>query len=104
MPGGVVVAQRTLTPSTQVRILAGQPSINNGKTYNESNFSNHMLNKYFLYPGICRIIQRLFKKMGIFLVNILVGWTGIGWIIALIWEFISESTEEKSLRLNSYKD
>ena len=59
-----MVAQRTLTPSTQVRILAGQPSINNGKTYNESNFSNHMLNKYFLYPGICRIIQRLFKKMG----------------------------------------
>ena len=42
--------------------------------------------------------------MGIFLVNILVGWTGIGWIIALIWEFISESTEEKNLRLNSYKD
>ena len=27
LPGGVVVALRTLTPSTQVRILAGQPSI-----------------------------------------------------------------------------
>ncbi len=28
LPGGVVVALRTLTPSTQVRILAGQPWIN----------------------------------------------------------------------------
>jgi hypothetical protein len=29
--------------------------------------------------------------MGIFLVNLLLGWTGIGWIVALIWACASES-------------
>tara|TARA_Y100000817_G_scaffold310296_1_gene300716 strand:- start:287 stop:517 length:231 start_codon:yes stop_codon:yes gene_type:complete len=58
----------------------------------------------FFIPVSVGLFRDSSKKWGIFLVNILVGWTGIGWIIALIWAFISESTEEKSLRLNSYKD
>ena len=43
------------------------------------------------------------KKLGIFLVNLLAGWTGIGWIIVFIWAFVSESQSEKELRINSYK-
>ena len=42
------------------------------------------------------------KKWSVFWVNLLAGWTGIGWIIALIWAFMSESKTEKKLRINSY--
>tara|TARA_A100001037_G_scaffold99697_1_gene90889 strand:- start:138 stop:449 length:312 start_codon:yes stop_codon:yes gene_type:complete len=103
LPGGVVVAQRTLTPSTQVRILAGQPLIT-------KEFGVRLilaiicLISIFFIPTSIALFRDSSKKWGIFLVNILVGWTGIGWIVALIWAFVSESNKEKNLRLNSYKN
>ena len=42
---------------------------------------------YFL-PAIIGRHKR--DATGIFLVNLLLGWTGIGWIIALIWARTSE--------------
>jgi hypothetical protein len=43
---------------------------------------------YFL-PTI--IARHKADFMGIFLLNLLLGWTGIGWIVALIWACASES-------------
>ena len=39
---------------------------------------------YFV-PTIVAIVRHAKQKLGIILLNILAGWTFIGWIIALIW-------------------
>jgi ABC-type transport system involved in cytochrome c biogenesis permease component len=57
----------------------------------------------FFIPTSVVLFRDSSKKWGVFWVNLLVGWTGIGWIIALIWSFMSESETEKKLRLYSYK-
>jgi hypothetical protein len=38
---------------------------------------------YFL-PTIVAAIRRSDRVLGVFLVNLFFGWTGIGWVIALI--------------------
>jgi len=57
---------------------------------------------YFL-PTFIALVRNSSKKMGIFIVNFLTGWTFIGWLIALVWSFTSESTNDKNLRLSSYQ-
>ena len=42
--------------------------------------------------------------MGIFVLNFLLGWTFIGWVVALVWSFSSESNTEKTLRVSSYQN
>lgn len=39
---------------------------------------------YFL-PTIVAFIRGHHSRFGIFLLNFLLGWSGLGWIIALIW-------------------
>jgi Superinfection immunity protein len=41
---------------------------------------------YFL-PYACASQRRHRSKAAIFLTNLLFGWTGVGWIFALIWAF-----------------
>ena len=41
---------------------------------------------YFL-PIIIGLIRRKKNMLGIVLLNVLAGWTFIGWIIALVWSF-----------------
>lgn len=50
----------------------------------------------FFIPTSVALFRDSSKKRGVFWVNLLVGWTGIGWIIALIWSFMSESEAEKN--------
>jgi hypothetical protein len=45
---------------------------------------------YFL-PIIIAAIRRSKNLVGIVLLNVLGGWTGIGWIIALIWACAGET-------------
>lgn len=44
---------------------------------------------YFL-PIIVAIARRKRDVLGIVLLNVLAGWTFIGWIIALIWAFLPD--------------
>jgi len=39
---------------------------------------------YFL-PTIIAVLRHHRNALAVFLVNLFFGWTGIGWIIALIW-------------------
>ena len=39
---------------------------------------------YFL-PTLIAFLRRHKNKLAIFFLNILLGWTGIGWAIALVW-------------------
>jgi type VI protein secretion system component VasK len=41
---------------------------------------------YFL-PGIFAHVRNHASMGGIWLLNIFLGWTGLGWLIALIWAF-----------------
>lgn len=44
---------------------------------------------YFL-PWIIALLRGTRSNVGIFFINLLFGWTMIGWIIALIWAIVAE--------------
>lgn len=44
----------------------------------------------YLLPGAIATTRGCHKSVSIWLVNILVGWTIIGWIAALIWSFVND--------------
>lgn len=52
-------------------------------------FAFIMLFPYFL-PTILAVIRRKSSAVGIFLLNLFLGWTLIGWIGALIWALSSD--------------
>lgn len=43
---------------------------------------------YFL-PTLIACVRGLHNRFGIFLVNLFLGWTFFGWVIALIWAIAS---------------
>ena len=43
---------------------------------------------YFI-PVLIVVLRRAKNTLGIVLVNVLAGWTFVGWLIALIWAIIS---------------
>jgi len=45
----------------------------------------------YLLPTIIAAIRRSKSTVGIILVNILAGWTFIGWIISLVWSLVGEA-------------
>jgi hypothetical protein len=47
----------------------------------------------YLLPGIIAYKKERKNKLAILWATILLGWTGIGWIIALIWALTSEEKE-----------
>ena len=48
---------------------------------------------YFI-PTIISTIRRTKRDAGIFLLNLLLGWTFIGWVGALVWS-ISDNTRKE---------
>lgn len=47
-------------------------------------------------PIIIALVRHSKSIVGIILLNILGGWTGIGWIIALVWAITGESKKTNS--------
>jgi len=39
---------------------------------------------YFL-PSLIAFLRQHKNKLAIFILNILLGWTGLGWTVALVW-------------------
>ncbi|MBX2833950.1 MAG: superinfection immunity protein [Micavibrio sp.] len=50
-----------------------------------------------LLPSGIAVMRRHKNLIPIILVNVLLGITGIGWIIALIWSFTSNVKEKRSI-------
>lgn len=46
-------------------------------------------------PTIIALARRHRNALAIFLVNLLTGWTLIGWIVALVWSVLSDKPAEK---------
>jgi hypothetical protein len=43
---------------------------------------------FFFLPTIIAMARHHRNKLAIFLVNLLLGWTGVGWLAALIWALV----------------
>ncbi|WP_203292424.1 superinfection immunity protein [Maricaulis parjimensis] len=41
----------------------------------------------FFLPALIALLRGHDNTFAIFLTNLLLGWTGIGWLVALIWSF-----------------
>jgi len=39
----------------------------------------------YLLPALISFLRRNRNYPSIFLLNLLLGWTGIGWVVALVW-------------------
>ncbi|MBU6475494.1 MAG: superinfection immunity protein [Alphaproteobacteria bacterium] len=48
-----------------------------------------ILFSYFL-PTVVALLRRHVNAAGVFSVNLLFGWTGIGWLVAQIWSFTND--------------
>jgi len=42
----------------------------------------------YLLPSLISFLQRNKNWMAVFLLNLFLGWTGIGWVVALVWSVI----------------
>jgi len=49
---------------------------------------------FYFVPTIIAAIRRSKSILGIILLNIFAGWTFIGWVIALVWSLVGETTKK----------
>ena len=42
----------------------------------------------YLLPVLISFLRRNKNWLAIFLLNLFLGWTGIGWVVALVWSII----------------
>jgi hypothetical protein len=53
-----------------------------------------LLALYFL-PFLVALARHNVSIGGIFVVNLLFGWTGIGWVLALVWALLGRSWADR---------
>jgi hypothetical protein len=58
---------------------------------------------YFL-PTIIALLRKSTSIAGIFVLNFFLGWTFIGWIIALVWAIASRNTSTTIVVNNTYQN
>jgi len=58
---------------------------------------------FHFLPTIVAAIRNSRHLLAIFLVNLLLSWTAIGWVVALIWAFTSEQKWEYAPYPYSYR-
>jgi len=42
----------------------------------------------YLLPSLISFLRQNKNWMAVFLLNLFLGWTGIGWVVALVWSVI----------------
>lgn len=47
----------------------------------------------YLFPSIVAVLNKKRQAGAIFVLNFFAGWTGVGWLAALIWAAIKEKTD-----------
>ena len=50
---------------------------------------------FYFIPTLIAVFRKHEKAVQIFLLNIFLGWTLVGWVVALIWSVKNEEKEEK---------
>jgi hypothetical protein len=60
-----------------------------------------MLFIMYWLPTIIAIARQTHSALGVFLVNFLLGWTVLGWVLALIWSLAADNrTHEVIVRVD----
>ena len=49
----------------------------------------------YFFPTMICLLRKHNNKIPIFIVNIILGWTFIGWVVALVWSFTSNTENQK---------
>lgn len=56
-------------------------------------------------PTIVAIMRQAHSALGVFLLNFFLGWTGLGWVLALIWSLAADNrTHEVIVRVDRNGD
>jgi hypothetical protein len=50
-----------------------------------------MLILFYWLPTIVAIVRQAHSALGIFLLNLFFGWTGLGWLVALVWALAADN-------------
>ena len=58
----------------------------------------------YMLPWIVAILRGAFSTGGIFMMNLLLGWTGVFWLVAFIWAFTAEGPAQAKRRARYSKD
>jgi Superinfection immunity protein len=58
---------------------------------------------FHFLPTIVAAIRNSRHLLAIFLVNLLLSWTAIGWVVALVWAFTSEQKWEYAYAQPPYR-
>ncbi len=48
---------------------------------------------FYFIPTIIAIIRGKRNKLAVFVLNLLAGWTFVGWVIALVWALTTETVD-----------
>ena len=62
-----------------------------------------LLIAFYLLPTIVANSRKVYRTGGIVALNLFLGWTVLGWIIALVWAFSAETQTEAFLRNAAYQ-
>ncbi|HWU26868.1 MAG TPA: superinfection immunity protein [Rhizomicrobium sp.] len=46
---------------------------------------------FYWLPTIIAIVRQAHSALGVFLLNLFLGWTVLGWILALIWSLAADN-------------
>lgn len=52
---------------------------------------------YFI-PSIIAVFRDKKQKLVIFIINLFIGWTVVGWLTALIWAALKEKTDGENIK------
>jgi uncharacterized RDD family membrane protein YckC len=53
----------------------------------------------YFFPTIVAILRGAKKQAGIVIINLILGWTLLGWVIALVWAVSAETKHEYKQRI-----
>ena len=59
-----------------------------------------VLSLIYFFPTMTCLLRRHNNKIPIFIVNMLLGWTFIGWVVALVWSFTSNTENQATNNQN----
>jgi len=58
-----------------------------------------LLTACYLLPTTIALIRRRDNTLAIFLVNLLLGWTVLGWLITLVWSFTLSEPDNRVVKV-----
>lgn len=56
-----------------------------------------LISFFYLTPTGIAIIRKRTNTMAIFVLNLFLGWTIIGWVVALVWAVAQDATKPQTI-------